>query len=94
MREVSKTQRVEDASRIASMRSQGRLSKTHHFADTSQTPRKRLRDHLSLPLSERSSEVALVMPIDDIVEPWLAAELVYPLRDFVSSSIPEAGEEG
>lgn len=53
-----------------------------------------LHHQLAIALAEDGAEFILVIPDDDVVEPWLATELVYPLSDFVSCSISETGEEG
>ena len=49
---------------------------------------------LAFAFAERVRELGLVVPRDDVVEPRLAAKLVYPLRDLVARGVPKTGEEG
>ena len=53
-----------------------------------------LHHHLPLPLAKYAREIFLVMSGNDFIEPWLPAELVYPLGNFVSCRIAETREEG
>jgi hypothetical protein len=52
-----------------------------------------LYHHFAFPLTERIRELRTIMPFDQVIEPWLASELVHPLRNFVTCSIPKAREE-
>lgn len=46
-----------------------------------------LNDHLAFALTERVRELRLVVAVDKIVEPRLAAELVHALRDLVARGV-------
>lgn len=63
------------------------------LADTGQAARGGLHHHLALALAECAREVRLVVPGEDVVEPWLSAELVDPLRDLVACCISKPREE-
>ena len=63
------------------------------LADTGQAASSGLHHHLTLALAECVREVRLVMPGEEVIEPWLPAKLVDPLRDLVTGGIPEAREE-
>lgn len=71
-----------------------RIAQTYDFADPSQASSGSLHHHLPLPLAEGVSKVRLEVSREDIVEVWLAAELVYPLGDLVARCVAETGEEG
>ena len=66
---------------------------TYDFTDTRQATSRGLNHELPVPLAERARELLLVVPSDDVVEPRLPAELVYPLRDLVARSLPQPGEQ-
>jgi len=48
-----------------------------------------LHHHLAFPLPKCVREMRFVVFCDQVVEPRLSTELVYPLRDLVSSGIPK-----
>lgn len=73
--------------------SRKRKGKTHHFSNTRQTSRRCLHHHLPLPLPKRIRETSLVPRGDEVIKVRLPAKLVYPLGDFVSSSVSKTRKE-
>jgi len=45
-------------------------------------------------LPKRGSEPVTAVIVDHVSEVWLSAELVYPLRNFVSGGVSKTREEG
>jgi hypothetical protein len=52
-----------------------------------------LHHHLALTLTKGVGELRLVVLVDEVIEIWLATELVNSLSDLVASSIPKTREQ-